>query len=79
MILTVQSDIVHHFEDDTNLLNYNDLQKRMNKQVNQGLKDLINWSNSNKNYLYISKTDVVSFKLSANLTNVPLKLKVSGN
>ena len=51
----------------------------MNKQVNQGLKDLINWSNSNKNYLYISKTDVVSFKLSANLTNVPLKLKVSGN
>ena len=51
----------------------------MNKQVNQCLKDLINWSNSNKSYLYISKTDVVSLELSANLTNVPLKLKVSGN
>ena len=55
MILTVQSDIVHHFEDVTNLLNYNNLWKRMNKQVNQGLKNFINWPNSNKNYLYIKQ------------------------
>ena len=33
---------VHHFADDTNLLNYNNSVKRMNKQVNQDLK------NSNK-------------------------------
>ena len=36
MILTVQSGIVRfHFSDDTNLLNYNNSVKRMNKQVNQ--------------------------------------------
>ena len=33
---------VHHFADDTNLLNYNNSVKRMNKQVNQHLKNLKN-------------------------------------
>ena len=31
---------VHHFADDTNLLNYNNSVKRMNKQVNQDLKNI---------------------------------------
>ena len=39
---------VHHFTDDTNLLNYNNPVERMNKQVNQDLKNLINWLNANK-------------------------------
>ena len=34
---------VHHFADDTNLLNYNNSVKKMNKQVNQDLKNLTNW------------------------------------
>ena len=38
---------VHHFADDTNLLNYNNSVKRMNKQVNQDLKNLTNWLNAN--------------------------------
>ena len=61
MILTVQSDkyLVHHFAKDTNLLNYNNSVKRMNKQVNQDLKSLTNWLNANKICLNVSKTEVV--------------------
>ena len=49
MILTVQSDkyLVHRFAKDTNLLNYNNSMKRMNKQVNQDLKSLTIWLNEN--------------------------------
>ena len=36
---------VHHFADDTNLLNYNNSMKRINKQVNQDLKNLTIWLN----------------------------------
>ena len=60
----------HHFADDANLLNYSNLVKRMNKQVNQDLKNLINWLNANKSYLNISKTEVVLFELSRKLTDV---------
>ena len=58
MILTVPSDIT----DDTNLLNYNNSVKRMNKQVNQDLKNLANWLNANKICLNISKIEVVLFQ-----------------
>ena len=40
--------LVHHFADDTNLLNYINSVKRMNKQINQDLKNLTNWLNANK-------------------------------
>ena len=69
---------VHHFADDTNLLNYNNSVKRMNKQVNQDLKNLTNWLNANKICLNVSKTEVVLFKSSRKLTDVPLKLKLNG-
>ena len=70
--------LVHHFADDTNLLNYNNSVKRMNKQVNQDLKNLTNWLNANKICLNVSKTEVVLFKSSRKLTDVPLKLKLNG-
>ena len=54
----------HHFADDTNLLNYNNSVKRMNKQVNQDLKNLANWLNANKICLNVSKTEAVLFKSS---------------
>ena len=69
---------VHHFVDDTNLLNYNNSVKRMNKQVNQDLKNLTNWLNANKICLNVSKTEVALFKLSRKLTDVPLILKLNG-
>ena len=63
----------HHFSDDTDLLNYNNSIKRMNKQVKQDLKKLTNWMNANKICLSISKTEVVLFKSSRKLTDVPKK------
>ena len=50
----------------------------MNKQVNQDLKNLTNWLNANKICLNVSKTEVVLFKSSRKLTDVPLKLKLNG-
>ena len=50
--------LVHHFAEDTNLLNYNNPVKRMNKQVNQGLKNLANWLNANNICLMVNKTEV---------------------
>ena len=50
---------VHHFADDINLRNYNNLVKRINKQVNQDLKNLANWLNANEISLNVTKTEVV--------------------
>ena len=70
---------VHHFADDTNVLHYNNSVKRMNKQVNQDLKNLTNWLNGNKSFLNVSKTEVVLFRSSRRkLTDVPLNLKLNG-
>ena len=57
MILTVQSDLVW-FADDTNLLNYNNSVKIINKQVNQDLKSLTNWLIANKICLNVGETKV---------------------
>ena len=64
MILTVQSDIAWFITvaDDTNLLNYNNLVKSMNKQIHQDLKNLTSRLNKNEICLNISKTEVVLFK-----------------
>ena len=50
----------------------------MNKQVNQDLKHLTHWLNANKIHPNISKTEVVLFKSSRKLTDVPLQLKING-
>ena len=50
----------------------------MNKQVNQDLKNLTNSLNANKTCLSVSKTEVVFYKSSRKLTDVPLKLKLNG-
>ena len=73
MILAVQSDIVRFIT-----LQMINSVKRMNKKVNQDLKNLTNWLNANKICLNVSKTEVVLFKSSRKLTNVPLKLKLNG-
>ena len=47
---------VHHFADDTNLLNFNSCVKSINKQVNYDLKNLSNWLKANKLSLNVGKT-----------------------
>ena len=53
---------VHHFADDTNLINFNSSIKVINKQVNNDLKTLSNWLNENKICLNVSKTELVLFR-----------------
>ena len=50
----------------------------MNKQVHQDLKNLTNWLNANKICLNVGKREVVSFKSSRKIIDVPLKLKLNG-
>ena len=42
------------------------------------MKNVTNWLNANKTCLNVSKTEVVLFKSSRKLTDVPLKLKLNG-
>ena len=69
---------VHHFADDTNLLNFNNSIKKINKQVGHDLKYLSYWLNANKICLNVSKTEVVLFKSVRKQTEVTLKLKLNG-
>ena len=53
---------VHHFADDTNLLQLGKSIKKLNKFVNTDLKNLVNWLNANKISLNVKKTEMVIFK-----------------
>ena len=57
---------VHHFADDTNLINFNSSIKVINKQVNKDLKTLSNWLNANKICLNVSKIELVLFRSAKN-------------
>ena len=52
---------VHHFADDTNLLNFNSCVKSLNKQINYDLKNLSNWLEANATSLNVGKTELVLF------------------
>ena len=52
---------VHHFADNTNLLNFNSCVNSINKQVNYDLKNLSNWLKANKISLNVGKTELVLF------------------
>ena len=69
---------VHHFADDTNLLNFNQLIKKLNEQVNYDLKKLNNWLNANKIYLNVGKTEVFLLKSLTKQTGSDLYLKLNG-
>ena len=69
---------VHHFVDDTNLLNFSCSIKKIKKQVNYDLKNLNNWLNANKFCVNVSKTEVSLFKSPAKQTNSDLHLKLNG-
>ena len=69
---------VHHFADDTNLLNFSNSIKKINKQVGHDLKYLSNWLNANKICLNFSKTEVVFFKSERKQTEATLKLMFNG-
>ena len=68
----------HHFAGDTNLLNFNNSIKKINKPVGHDLKHLSYWLNANKICLNVSKTEVVLFKSVRKHTETTLKLKLNG-
>ena len=53
---------VHHFADDTNLINISGSLKQLAKQMNLDLKFLSQWLNANKISLNASKTEYIIFK-----------------
>ena len=69
---------VHHFADDTNLLNFNSCVKSINKQVNYDLKNLSIWLKANKIWLNVGKTELVLFTSSKKQLDCDLKIKLSG-
>ena len=69
---------MHHFPDDTNLLNFNSCVKSINKQVNYDLKNLSNWLRVNKISLNVGKTELVLFTSSKKQLDCDLKIKLNG-
>ena len=69
---------VHHFADDTNLLNFNSCVKSINKQFNYDLKNLSNWLKANKISLNVGKTELVLFTSSKKQLDCDLKIKLNG-
>ena len=53
---------VHHFADDTNSLYTDNSIKKLNKFLNNDLKNLTNWLNVNKITLNFDKTEMILFK-----------------
>ena len=68
---------MHHFADDTNLLNFSSCVKSINKQVNYDLKNLSNWLKANKISLNVGKTELVLFTSSKKQLDCDLKFKLN--
>ena len=58
----------YHFADDTSIIQSNPSLKRLSKQVNKGLSNLLNWLRANELSLNVRKTELVIFR--------PRKLKI---
>ena len=67
---------VHHFADDTNLLHFNKSVAKLNKLVNQDIKNLTVWLNANKILLNVEKTEVVVFKHQRKILDTEIKIKL---
>ena len=69
---------LHHFADDTNLLNINKSPKHLNKFINVDLKNLTKWLNANKISWNVSKTEMVSFRPKRKSMDFNLKIWLNG-
>ena len=74
----IKSCKIHHFADDTNLLYLSNSIKKLNKQVNADLKNLVNWLNANKISVNVKKTEMVIFKSKQKKLEGDLKIKLCG-
>ena len=67
---------VHHFADDTNLVNINICVNSIKKQVDYDLKHLSNWLKASKISLNVGKTELVIFSSSKKQLACGLKIKL---
>ena len=74
----IKYSIVHHFADDTNLINFNKSIKQLNSQMNKDLWRLWVWLNANKISLHATKTEFVIFRSPHRLLDHEFKLKIGG-
>ena len=68
---------MHHFADDTNLLNFNSCVKSIIKQVNYDLKSLSNWLKASKISRNVGKTEFMLFTSSKKQLDCDLKFKLN--
>ena len=63
--------MAYPFADDTNILDINSCNKKLQKNINYDLKRLTNWPNANKISLNCAKTELIYFhkKRSSSPTN----------
>ena len=73
--VTIKHCKVHHFADDTYLLNINKSPKHHNKFINIDVKNLTKWLNASKIYLNASKTGMVLFRPKRKCMYFSLKIK----
>ena len=75
---SVKNSTVHHFADDTNLLYINKSVKTLCKKINQDLKGVTDWLNSNRISLNINKTEFVIFRSPRNPINAEINIRLNG-
>ena len=73
--LAIKYSEVHHFADDTKLLNFNSCVNSICKQVNGDLKNLTKWLRPNKISLNTGKTELVLFISTKTQLDNELKIK----
>ena len=70
---------VHHSADDTNLVHFNKSVNKLNKYIiNNDMKNLTNWLNTNKISLNVKKTELVIFKHKIKKLECAIKLSLVG-
>ena len=68
---------VHHFADDTNLLQFSKSVDKLNKYINLDMKNLTDWLNANKISLNVKKTELAIFKHKKKKLECPIRIKFS--
>ena len=76
--LAIHNSKVHHFADDTNLLNIGTSPKKMEKLINADLNNVYKWLLANKISLNCDKTEVMIFHKPGNKAP-ELKLRLNGH
>ena len=69
---------VHDFADDTNILYASSSLKDINKKINHGLSNLVQWLRANKISPNVSKTEIVIFKSHSKQITKHLNFRLSG-